>query len=152
MSSAIKEITIERGKDVRDFVLFVFGGGGPLFGSTLAKQLKIPKVIIPPEPGNFSTLGMLIAGARVDLARTLVIQSTPEAISIIDQSFLVLEKQAKQTLNSELKNATILFDRFLEIRYRGQKHTVKIPYTFNSKIKDVNSNFENVYKSSVKYM
>jgi len=147
MSSAIKEITIERGKDVRDFVLFVFGGGGPLFGSTLAKQLKIPKVIIPPEPGNFSTLGMLIAGARVDLARTLVIQSTLEAISIIDQSFLVLEKQAKQILNSELKNATILFDRFLEIRYRGQKHTVKIPYTFNSKIKDVNSNFENVYKS-----
>ena len=80
MSSAIKEITIERGKDVRDFVLFVFGGGGPLFGSTLAKQLKIPKVISPPEPGNFSTLGMLIAGARVDLARTLVIQSTLEAI------------------------------------------------------------------------
>jgi len=147
MSSAIKEITIERGKDVRDFALFVFGGGGPLFGSTLAKQLKIPKVIIPPEPGNFSTLGMLIAGARVDLARTLVIQSNQDSISVIDQSFLKLEEQAKQTLNSELKDAKILFDRFLEMRYRGQKHTVKIPYTFNSKINDVNLNFENIYKS-----
>lgn len=147
MSSAIKEITIERGKDVRDFALFVFGGGGPLFGSTLAKQLKIPKVIIPPEPGNFSTLGMLIAGARVDLARTLVIQSNQDSISVIDKSFLELEEQAKQTLNSELKDAKILFDRFLEMRYRGQKHTVKIPYTFNSKINDVNLNFENIYKS-----
>ena len=147
MSSAIKEITIERGKDVRDFALFVFGGGGPLFGSTLAKQLKIPKVIIPPEPGNFSTLGMLIAGARVDLARTLVIQSNQDSISVIDKSFLELEEQAKQTLNSELKDAKILFDRFLEMRYRGQKHTVKIPYTFNSKINVVNLNFENIYKS-----
>ena len=66
MATAIKEITIERGKDIRDFDLFVFGGGGPLHGVSLARELHIPRVIVPPEPGNFSALGMLLADARID--------------------------------------------------------------------------------------
>lgn len=146
MSSAVKEITIERGHDVREFTLFVFGGGGPLFGSVLARQLKIPKVIVPPQPGNFSTLGMLIAGARVDLARTLVVQSQSDALPLIEASFRELETQAEKTLNDELKDAKILFDRFLEMRYRGQKHTVKVPYPKSAQMHTLNADFESIYK------
>ncbi len=146
MSSAIKEITIERGKDIREFTLFVFGGGGPLFGSVLARQLKIPKVIVPPQPGNFSTLGMLIAGARVDLARTLVVQSHDDALPLIESSFGELEHQAEQTLKAELQDARILFDRFLEMRYRGQKHTVKVPYPKPAAVHTINADFEGIYK------
>jgi N-methylhydantoinase A len=47
--------------DPRDFVLFCYGGGGPLHTSALARELSIPTVVIPPEPGNFSAIGMLLA-------------------------------------------------------------------------------------------
>ena len=57
MSSIIKKISIARGYDPRDFALFCYGGGGPLHGIELARELKIPRVIVPPEPGNFSASG-----------------------------------------------------------------------------------------------
>jgi N-methylhydantoinase A len=61
MSSIIKKVSIARGYDPRDFTLFCYGGGGPLHGVELARALKIPRVIVPPEPGNFSALGMVLA-------------------------------------------------------------------------------------------
>ena len=70
MGAAIKEVTVERGKDIREFALFVFGGGGPLHACDLARELNIRQVIVPPEPGNFSALGMLFAPARIDEVRT----------------------------------------------------------------------------------
>ena len=72
MAGAIKQITIERGMDPREFTLFAFGGGGPLHAGTLARELNIPEVIIPPEPGNFSAIGMLVSDARVDETHTFL--------------------------------------------------------------------------------
>lgn len=128
MAATIKEITIERGYDVREFGLFMFGGGGPLFGSTLARSLRIPTVIVPPHPGSFSTLGMLIAGARIDLARTVVTEVAREALVVIDATFSELEMSARATMKAELGTEQVRFDRALEMRYRGQKHTIRVPY------------------------
>ena len=75
MGGAIKRITVERGKDPRDFALFAYGGGGPLHSVELARELAIPQVIIPPEAGNFSAIGMLLADIRRDDGRTLVASS-----------------------------------------------------------------------------
>src|ERR1700682_4362749 len=72
MASIIKRISIARGYDPRDFALFCYGGGGPRHGTDLARALKIPRVIVPPEPGNFSAMGMLLADPRLDTARTFV--------------------------------------------------------------------------------
>ena len=58
MAGAIRKISVEHGLDPRDFVLFSYGGGGPLHSCALAHELSIPTVIIPPEPGNFSAIGM----------------------------------------------------------------------------------------------
>ncbi len=74
MSSIIKKVSIARGYDPREFALFCYGGGGPLHGIELARALNIPRVIVPPEPGNFSALGMLLADPRLDTARTFVIR------------------------------------------------------------------------------
>ena len=71
MAGAIKQVSVEHGLDPRDFVLFCYGGGGPLHASALAHELSIPTVIIPPEPGNFSAMGMLLADARLDVRRPL---------------------------------------------------------------------------------
>ncbi len=72
MAGAIKQISVEHGLDPRDFVLFCYGGGGPLHAGALARELSIPTVVIPPEPGNFSAIGMLLADARLDLSKTFV--------------------------------------------------------------------------------
>ena len=74
MSSIIKKVSIARGYDPRDFALFCYGGGGPLHGIELARALKIPRVVVPPEPGNFSALGMLLADPRLDTAQTFVVR------------------------------------------------------------------------------
>ena len=146
MATAIKEITIERGYDVREFGLFVFGGGGPLFGSILARSLRIPQVVVPPHPGNFATLGMLIAGARVDLSRTVVTAATGHALDLIWPAFVDLEDSARHTLESELGAQQLRFDRSLEMRYRGQKHTVRVPFEADVDIETLVKRFEIIYK------
>ncbi len=146
MAGAIKEITIERGLDVRDFALMVFGGGGPLFGSTLARQLRIPTVIVPPHPGNFSTLGMLIAGARIDLARTLVTDLQPASLAMVDAEFAALETSARATMAAELQAATVDFDRWLEARYRGQTHTVRVAYLPGQDAATFRATFDDTYR------
>jgi N-methylhydantoinase A len=73
MAGAIRKISVEHGLDPRDFILFSYGGGGPLHACALAHELSIPVVVIPPEPGNFSAIGMLLADARIEPRRLLLI-------------------------------------------------------------------------------
>ncbi|MFT3719500.1 hydantoinase/oxoprolinase family protein [Pseudorhodoferax sp.] len=128
MAGVIKEVTIERGHDVREFVLLPFGGGGPLFAGILARQLRIPAVVVPPHPGNFSTLGMLTAGARIDLSHMVVAEATEPALQRVAQVFESLQEEARQTMRHELGMAELRFERGLEMRYRGQKHAVRVPF------------------------
>ncbi len=146
MSGAIKEITIERGIDARDFKLFVFGGGGPLFGSVLARALGIREVVIPPHPGNFSTLGMLVAGARLDLARTWLTTVDEKSLPPLDAVFNVLEDEAAQALQRDLGDQPVVFEHALEARYLGQTHTVRIPYAKAMGAQALLLQFETSYK------
>jgi N-methylhydantoinase A len=126
MSSIIKKISIARGYDPRDFALFCYGGGGPLHGSELARALNILRVVVPPEPGNFSAMGMLLADPRLDTARTAVMplaaDSMPKALAI----YAELESQGGAALRREFGDGEITFEREAEIRYRGQQHSLKI--------------------------
>jgi N-methylhydantoinase A len=126
MTSAIKEITIERGRDARDFTLFAFGGGGPLFGAELARSLAIRDVIVPPQPGNFSSLGMLLSEARLDVARTYIAPLSQAALTAAAAMFAELEVQATTQMEGEFDTAGIRFEHGAEMRYRGQKHTVRV--------------------------
>jgi N-methylhydantoinase A len=126
MSSIIKKISIARGYDPRDFALFCYGGGGPLHGTELARALKIPRVIVPPEPGNFSAMGMLLADPRLDTARTFVValnaETMPKALAI----YAELEAEGGAALRREFGAGEITFEREAEIRYKGQQHSLKI--------------------------
>jgi N-methylhydantoinase A/oxoprolinase/acetone carboxylase beta subunit/N-methylhydantoinase B/oxoprolinase/acetone carboxylase alpha subunit len=147
MSAAIKEITIERGHDVREFTLFPFGGGGPLFASVLARQLGIPRIVVPPHPGNFSTLGMLTAGARIDLSRMIVAEAAGDVLAKIGAAFSELESEARETMGRDLAGSEIRFERALEMRYRGQKHTVRIPFDAGSSLDAIREAFQTEYRS-----
>jgi N-methylhydantoinase A len=126
MSSIIKKISIARGFDPRDFALFCYGGGGPLHGTELARALNIPRVVVPPEPGNFSAMGMLLADPRLDTARTWVVplnaDNMPKALAI----YAELEAQGGAALRREFGEGEITFEREAEIRYKGQQHSLKI--------------------------
>src|SRR6185369_3296844 len=71
MAGAIRMVSLERGYDPRDFVLFAFGGAGPLHAAALARELAIPTVLVPARPGITSALGCLVADVRHDFVKTL---------------------------------------------------------------------------------
>ena len=87
MAGAIRRISVEHGRDPRDFILFSYGGGGPLHASALARELSIPTIVVPPEPGNFSAIGMLLANARLDDATTFTGDLDENAISCLETAF-----------------------------------------------------------------
>ena len=106
MSSIIKKVSIARGYDPRDFALFCYGGGGPLHGIELARALNIPRVIVPPEPGNFSAIGMLLADPRLDTAQTFVVRLDPENLAKVSAVFEDLEAQGRAALRREFGEGT----------------------------------------------
>ncbi|MES2944409.1 MAG: hydantoinase/oxoprolinase family protein [Pseudomonadota bacterium] len=147
MASAIKEVTLERGLDVRGFALMVFGGGGPLFGSILARQLGIKEVVVPPHPGNFSTIGMLLAGARIDLAQTVPVTLDTAGLQKVEAAFTTLVEEARVQMHEHDANGALSFDRALDMRYRGQKHAVRVSCPGPLDAQALHNSFTEVYIS-----
>lgn len=127
MGEAIKRVTVERGMDPRDFTLCAFGGGGPLHSVELARELAIPEVMIPPEAGNFSAFGMLMADLRYEETRTFLCQTSDQAIIEADDIFNEIRIHLEQNLHQEISDIPLIFSKFAEMRYIGQHHTVHIP-------------------------
>ena len=125
MASAIRRISVERGLDPRDFALFAYGGGGPLHATALARDLNIPVVVIPPEPGNFSATGMLLADARVDEARTFLRDLDDRGVRESGDLFDSMKRDAALVLAGESKG-DMVFQHDAEMRFKGQKHSIKI--------------------------
>jgi N-methylhydantoinase A len=70
MSFAVRGVSVEKGYDPREFVLVASGGAGPLHAVEIARELNIPKVIVPLFPAHFSALGMLMTDVKHDYVRT----------------------------------------------------------------------------------
>ena len=133
MSSIIKKVSIARGYDPRDFALFCYGGGGPLHGIELARALNIPRVIVPPEPGNFSAIGMLLADPRIDTAQNLRRPArTPENLEQgCCRSTPSSRRRAAPRCGANSATGTITIEREAEMRYKGQHHSIKIAVSTN---------------------
>ena len=76
MALAVREVSVAKGHDPRDFVLLASGGAGPLHAVAIARELDIPRVIVPRYPGHFSAVGMLLTDERHDLVQTIYRGST----------------------------------------------------------------------------
>ncbi len=126
MTEAIKRTSVAKGLDPRDFALFCYGGGGPLHGADLARELHIPLVIVPPEPGNFSALGMLMADARLENVRTFLSDFDDAAAEHAQAMFTEMEATSRADLEKEFGVSTIAFTRKVELRYKGQKHSLRV--------------------------
>ena len=146
MSSIIKKVSIARGYDPRDFALFCYGGGGPLHGIELARALKIPRVIVPPEPGNFSAVGMLLADPRLDTAQTFVVRLNPDNLAKVMSIYAELETQGRTALRREFGDGTITIEREAEMRYKGQHHSIKIPLAETDDAEKLRTRFDQEYE------
>ena len=129
MALALRAVSVQRGQDPRDFALVAFGGAGPLHGCTLARELKIPLVIVPRLPGQFSAWGMLTCGLRQDYVQTLMRDFATVGPEEIHATLSALVNDGLATLTSERAagGAQPEIDCRLDLRYRGQEYTVTVP-------------------------
>ncbi len=146
MTGAIRQITVERGYDPRDFALFAFGGSGPIYGSLLARELDIGTVVVPPEPGNFSAIGMLLADARLDVARTMIRDLNDGTLPEIRAAFAEADRHGTDIVAAEVPGATATLARSIELRYRGQKHSFVVPVTEIVDAAQLRRAFETYYR------
>src|SRR5499426_225834 len=130
MSLAVRAVSVEKGYDPRDCVLVPSGGGGALHAMAIARELSVPRVIIPPMPAHFSALGMLLADLKHDYVQTFIRELAETSGVEIADAFSRLERSATDTLTEEgAGRDQILLRRFLDMRYRGQEYTLPVPIT-----------------------
>ncbi|MET0850216.1 MAG: hydantoinase/oxoprolinase family protein [Candidatus Rokuibacteriota bacterium] len=120
MTSAIREISIQRGHDPRDFTLVAFGGAGPMHAVALAEEIAIPRVLVPRHPGNFSALGLLASDIKHDHVRTRL-GALREQGAVLAAVYDEMETLARGQLEREGFDPTAQrLLRTLDLRYRGQ--------------------------------
>ncbi len=127
MALAVRGITIEKGIDPRDTALVAFGGGGPLHAAAIARDIGIPRVIVPPMPACFSALGMLLADLRHDLVRTCA-QPLDGRFERIDALLAQLSAEGAALLTEAGATPEALScSGFLDLCYAGQHWTLPVP-------------------------
>jgi N-methylhydantoinase A len=124
MEKAIRVISVERGQDPRQFTLVAFGGGGPLHACSLARALRIPRVLIPAMPGALSAMGILLADFVRDYSRTVMLPG--EAIAKVDAIFEELEERGSAEFRSE--DLVGFATRTMDLRYQRQGYELNVAY------------------------
>jgi N-methylhydantoinase A len=128
MADAVRLISVRRGYDPREFALVVFGGAGALHGAALARELSIPTVIVPPNPGITSALGCLLVDIRHDLATMFLAQADTADVGEVEAEFAKLESEGRERLAAEgVAEEQMNLQRFIDMRYLGQWRSMAIP-------------------------
>ncbi len=153
MVNAIKLVSVRRGHDPRDFVLVAFGGGGGMHTAALARELRVKKVVIPTDPGVFSAWGMLVTDLRQDFIRTSIRRADQLDPTGLAGIFKEMEAQALINLQEQgLPAERVFFQRFADMRYKGQEHTVKVPIPAGqisaSQLQGVNEQFHQLHQQA----
>jgi N-methylhydantoinase A len=127
MASAIKMISLERGYDPRRFALFAFGGAGPLHAAAVARALRIPRVLVPPYPGNASAMGLLLADLRVDKVWTQAFRSSRVDAELVSRQFAQVRAAAERELRAEGFAGKPEVRFAISMRYAGQNYEHEVP-------------------------
>jgi N-methylhydantoinase A len=123
MSLAVREVSVAKGYDPRDFVLLASGGAGPLHAVAIARELHIPRVVVPRFPGHFSAVGMLLTDPRHDLVRTVYARLNEAD----PQRLLVTYREMAVELAGLIDPARLRIEAFFDMRYAGQDFTLPVP-------------------------
>lgn len=128
MARAIRVISLERGHDPRDYTLVAFGGAGPLHAGRLARELDIPRILVPTMPGILCAYGLLVADLRTDFSRTQYLPAQVESLPAINSGFQDLEQSAREWFIYErVAQTDQRTRRIADMRYVGQNYELSIP-------------------------
>jgi N-methylhydantoinase A len=126
MSLAVREVSVSKGYDPRDFALVASGGAGPLHVMAIARELHIPRVIVPLFPAHFSALGMLGADERHDFIRTFYADLGAVDFRQLERT---VEEMAAESAFALAKRKGVEHRIHLDLRYVGQEFTLSVPVT-----------------------
>jgi N-methylhydantoinase A len=128
MSGAIRMVSLARGHDPRDFVLFPFGGAGPLHAAALARELGIPKLLVPMRPGITNALGCVVADLRHDFVNT--VNRPVEALDMAQARGLLEAQVAEGRMLLAREGVAVEGVRLLysaDMQFQGQSHILTVP-------------------------
>jgi N-methylhydantoinase A len=127
MAGAIRMVSLSRGHDPRDFALFAFGGAGPLHAVSLARELNIPRVLVPARPGLTNALGCLVADLRQDMVNTL--NRPLDDVDMAEVKSVLEDQKARGlALNAEEQDEIVSTAVFhsADMQFRGQTHLIRV--------------------------
>ncbi len=123
MERALRVVSVQRGRDPREFTLVAFGGAGPLHACTLAEALEVPRVLVPPAPGVLAALGAAAADLTAGRARSVLRPLDADDPAVLSDLSAALEAVCSE-VRGELPDAGggVRVSRALDLRYRGQSY------------------------------
>ena len=128
MAGAIRMVSISLGADPRDFALFAFGGAGPLHAVALARELAVPRVLIPARPGITNALGCVVADLRHDFVRTLNRPLDHVNIETVHAVLAEQESEGRRLIWQEKITLTgIRAEYSADMQFVGQTHLLRVP-------------------------
>lgn len=128
MLNALKLISVRKGYDPKDFTLIAFGGGGSMHAPALAIELGVKKVVIPVASPVFSAWGMLMTDLRNDYIQTYIKKMDELSVEELESVVKEMEEKALSEFSMDgIDESLIEFKLYLDMRYLGQEHTVKVP-------------------------
>ncbi|MEE8173517.1 MAG: hydantoinase/oxoprolinase family protein [Alphaproteobacteria bacterium] len=147
MAGAIRMVTLARGHDPRDFTLFAFGGAGPMHAAALARELGIPRVLVPARPGITNAIGCITADLRHDYVNTL---NAPLSVLDIAEARAILEAQigeGRATIRRDgVAVSAIDFLHFADMQFEGQTHVLTVPISGTGvRVAELQTAFEAAY-------
>lgn len=129
MSGAVREVSVHRGFDPREFVLVGYGGAGPMHVFEVAGELSIPTVVIPRFPGHLSALGQMLADLRHDFVRVWGGRLSELQPAALNEQVAALRSEAEaQLLRDGMPEERQQHAFSLDMRYKGQSFSLQIPY------------------------
>lgn len=127
-ANALRQVSVKRGLDVRDFMLTTFGGSGSLLACRLVDILGLAGVVVPPNPGNVSAFGLLTVDVKNDYVQTAVARHSALDLESVQAIFEDLTARAAKALDAEGFSADEhQFARSVDLRYFGQAFEVRVP-------------------------
>jgi N-methylhydantoinase A len=148
MALAVRSITTERGFDPRGYTLVAYGGGGPLHAVAIARELGLPRVLVPPSPSTFSAWGMLATDLRHDLVRTVLEPLAGTDRAWADARFREMQREIEAILPPVGAATT---HRGADLRYLGQEHTVTVALDDLAAWPELRSRFDEAHQRAYGY-
>jgi len=157
MAKGISGSSVERGYDLREFVLVAFGGAGALQAAEMARELYIPQVVVPPMGGLFSAVGLVVADIQHDYVRTISKRQDKIEAEELLAAFQALDEAGIQQLKEDkVDEKEMVLQWSADMRYDGQSWELNIPIKHTStlgprEMKEIEASFHEAHQRAYSY-